>query len=67
MPTALTRALKVLALALICYCLLGFLILPGMIQRIASQQLAEQGFTAAIAADDAGGFGVEAVVEVVQQ
>ena len=42
MPTALLRALKVLALALICYCLLGFLILPGMIQRIASQQLAER-------------------------
>lgn len=41
MPTVLLRALKVLALALICYCLLGFLILPGVVQRIASQQLAQ--------------------------
>ena len=34
---------------------------------LAGQQLAEQGFTCAIGADDAGGFGMEAVIEVVQQ
>ena len=36
-------------------------------RTVASQQLAEQGFTAAIGADDAGGFGVEAVIKIVQQ
>lgn len=48
MPNALLRALKVLALALICYCLLGFLILPGVAQRIANQQLAERALVPAL-------------------
>ncbi|MCQ4325726.1 hypothetical protein CXK94_18405 [Stutzerimonas stutzeri] len=40
MPNGMKRALSGVALALIFYCLLGFLILPGALQRIANQQLA---------------------------
>ncbi len=40
MPNGMKRAVTGAALALICYCLLGFLILPGIAQRIANQQLA---------------------------
>lgn len=39
MPNALKRALIGLMTALVVYCLLGFLILPGVAQRIANQQL----------------------------
>ncbi|MCQ4267021.1 DUF748 domain-containing protein [Pseudomonas stutzeri] len=40
MPNGMKRALTVVVSALVCYCLLGFLILPGVAQRIANQQLA---------------------------
>ncbi|EWC40700.1 DUF748 domain-containing protein [Stutzerimonas stutzeri] len=40
MPNGMKRALTGVALGLICYSLLGFLILPGIAQRIANQQLA---------------------------
>ena len=41
MPNGLKRALIGLMTALIVYCLLGFLILPGVAQRVANQQLAQ--------------------------
>lgn len=40
MPNGMKRAFTGVALVLICYSLLGFLILPGIAQRIANQQLA---------------------------
>jgi len=40
MPNGLKRAVVSLMTALIVYCLLGFLILPGVAQRIVNQQLA---------------------------
>jgi len=40
MPNGMKRTLTGVALVLICYSLLGFLILPGIAQRIANQQLA---------------------------
>ncbi|MCQ4296717.1 DUF748 domain-containing protein [Pseudomonas stutzeri] len=40
MPKGMKRAFTGVALALICYSLLGFLILPGIAQRIVNQQLA---------------------------
>lgn len=40
MPNGMKRAFTGVTLALICYSLLGFLILPGVAQRIANQQLA---------------------------
>ncbi|MUT71552.1 DUF748 domain-containing protein [Stutzerimonas frequens] len=40
MPNGMKRAFSGVALVLICYSLLGFLILPGIAQRIANQQLA---------------------------
>ena len=40
MPNGLKRALIGLMTALIAYCLLGFLILPGLAQRVVNQQLA---------------------------
>ena len=40
MPNGLKRALIGLMTALIVYCLLGFLILPGVAQRVVNQQLA---------------------------
>lgn len=40
MPNAMKRALIGLMTVLIVYCLLGFLILPGVAQRVANQQLA---------------------------
>ena len=40
MPNGMKRALTVVVSVLVCYCLLGFLILPGVAQRIANQQLA---------------------------
>ncbi len=40
MPNGMKRAFTGVALGLICYSLLGFLILPGIAQRIANQQLA---------------------------
>lgn len=40
MPNGMKRAFTGVALLLICYSLLGFLILPGIAQRIANQQLA---------------------------
>lgn len=40
MPNGMKRALSGVALALICYSLLGFLILPGIAQRLVNQQLA---------------------------
>lgn len=40
MPNGLKRALIGLMTALIAYCLLGFLILPGVAQRVVNQQLA---------------------------
>ncbi len=39
MPNGMKRALIALMTALICYCLLGFLILPGVAQRVVNQQL----------------------------
>lgn len=39
MPNGMKRAFTGVALVLICYSLLGFLILPGIAQRIANQQL----------------------------
>ncbi|AHL74427.1 hypothetical protein CH92_04725 [Stutzerimonas stutzeri] len=39
MPNGMKRALIGLMTALVCYCLLGFLILPGVAQRIVNQQL----------------------------
>ncbi|BFN25288.1 ompA family protein [Pseudomonas sp. SCT] len=40
MPNGMKRAFTGVALVLICYSLLGFLILPGIAQRVANQQLA---------------------------
>lgn len=40
MPNGMKRAFTGVALTLICYSLLGFLVLPGVAQRIANQQLA---------------------------
>ena len=40
MPKGMKRAFTGVALVLICYSLLGFLILPGIAQRVANQQLA---------------------------
>ncbi len=40
MPNGMKRTFTGVALVLICYSLLGFLILPGIAQRIANQQLA---------------------------
>ncbi len=39
MPNGMKRALIGLMTALTCYCLLGFLVLPGIAQRIVNQQL----------------------------
>jgi uncharacterized protein involved in outer membrane biogenesis len=39
MPNGMKRALIGLMTALVCYCLLGFLILPGVAQRIVNHQL----------------------------
>jgi uncharacterized protein involved in outer membrane biogenesis/outer membrane protein OmpA-like peptidoglycan-associated protein len=39
MPNAIKRSLVGLMTALVVYCLLGFLILPGVAQRVANQQL----------------------------
>lgn len=39
MPNGMKRALIGLMTALVCYCLLGFLILPGVAQRVVNQQL----------------------------
>lgn len=39
MPNGMKRALIALMTALICYCLLGFLILPGVAQRVVNQQM----------------------------
>lgn len=39
MPNGMKRVLIGLMTALVCYCLLGFLILPGVAQRIVNQQL----------------------------
>lgn len=39
MPTGMKRALIGLMTALTCYCLIGFLILPGVAQRVVNQQL----------------------------
>lgn len=39
MPNGMKRALIGLMTALVCYCLLGFLILPGVAQRVINQQL----------------------------
>lgn len=41
MPTGIKRALIGLMTALTCYCLLGFLILPGVAQRVVNQQLVQ--------------------------
>src|SRR5690606_22165736 len=41
MPTGIKRALIGLMAALTCYCLIGFLILPGVAQRIINQQLVQ--------------------------
>ena len=41
MPNGMKRALIGLMTALTCYCLLGFLILPGVAQRIVNQQLVQ--------------------------
>ncbi|RRV14775.1 DUF748 domain-containing protein [Pseudomonas saudiphocaensis] len=41
MPTGIKRALIGLMAALTCYCLIGFLILPGVAQRIVNQQLVQ--------------------------
>ena len=41
MPNGVKRALIGTMTALVCYSLLGFLILPGVAQRIANQQLAQ--------------------------
>lgn len=41
MPTGIKRALIGLMTALTCYCLIGFLILPGVAQRIINQQLVQ--------------------------
>ncbi len=40
MPRFLPRTFKIISVSLLCYSLLGFLILPGLAQRIADQQLA---------------------------
>lgn len=39
MPNGMKRALIGLMAAMVCYCLLGFLILPGVAQRVVNQQL----------------------------
>ncbi|MFL9815441.1 DUF748 domain-containing protein [Stutzerimonas sp. VN223-3] len=39
MPNGMKRVLIGLMAALVCYCLLGFLILPGVAQRVVNQQL----------------------------
>ncbi|WP_181295725.1 DUF748 domain-containing protein [Pseudomonas sp. Q2-TVG4-2] len=39
MPNGMKRALIGLMTALVCYCLLGFLILPGIAQQVVNQQL----------------------------
>ncbi|WP_217476407.1 DUF748 domain-containing protein [Stutzerimonas stutzeri] len=39
MPNGMKRALIALMTALVCYCLLGFLIVPGVAQRVINQQL----------------------------
>lgn len=39
MPNGMKRILLGLMAALVCYCLLGFLILPGVAQRVVNQQL----------------------------
>jgi len=41
MPNGMKRALIGLMTALVCYCLLGFLILPGVAQRVVNQQLVQ--------------------------
>ena len=41
MPNGMKRALVGLMTALVCYCLLGFLILPGIAQRVVNQQLVQ--------------------------
>lgn len=41
MPKGLKRALLGAVTALVCYCLLGFLILPGVAQRVVNQQLGQ--------------------------
>lgn len=47
MPNGMKRALIGAVSVLVCYCLLGFLILPGVAQRIANQQLARYATTPA--------------------
>ena len=39
MPNGMKRALIAVMTALVCYCLLGFLIVPGVAQRVINQQL----------------------------